>query len=731
MNITDLTAYRQEIKYLLMSMSIKYTPISDLFNEKVAALGYEVEEDDPLCWKYYLNLQGCYHPIDTMMEIRSLDTSETVPFTKETLQNHRATKNAYVPGNSFYTSLINRYPEQANLIKSIVYPVTDIEKMLEAPDLTLLQYDKNALEELEQSVLIQDLIDHLDYIRDRWYQPFLNNLEIFYPMAFWGSLWQNLAGALFTFRTSYIRTAFAHNFHIKSFLESRNVDVLKNVLTRNQVLFLYRNIDYILDNRGKHSTLEILSRNLLNENSLGLVNKTIVQNTTNSEENACRWSPEFISQIVPENNKNISIALPLDTVRTMNEKLVNAGLEKDTSDDHIANQTRQMGATVYNRLPTKVLEIRKFDQIFTKARLIWNFMMDTLVYSLIRGYHTPVHRIQDSVTGITLRLEGFDILYLLNYTVGRILNQTAETLPKQYMPVFRYKEDIKEEDIPDMFYFDGHIYPMKQFLDKSKWVRDIHYPDFPLPEASEFVNYIVGMFDRFIYQYQTNRLTSSALTQRAHHIAFDSIVDRNTLYFSENTVLYEDWIDQIQNLRTVIETYEKSDNVQSFYANFAKDLFDAMLPTTNAVSRYLDLNGEIEKNALLTDIFRQLTSYNVAFLNSSRETQIWAPLSKTSYFVNNVSYGYTDYYRNDIPILYNSYTSYYLEHNLSHINLFVNPHMSMDIDYKPLASLKWETLNDEHNLYCSFRYGIAPKHEDTSSIAYPIGASFSIDTDPA
>ena len=728
MNITDLAIYRQEIQHLLMSMTIKYTPISDLYNQKLSIQGYVVDESDPLSWKYYMNLQGDYHPTDTLMVIRSLDTSEEVPFTKETLQNHRATRRAYVPGNSFYTALINRYPEQSDLIKSIVYPVTDIESMLDAPDLTLLQYDRTILEQLEQSVLIQDLVRHLDYIRDRWYQRFLD-IELFYPMAFWGSLWQNLAGALFTFRTSYIQTSFAHDFHIKAFLESRGIDVLQGILKRDQVLFLYRNIDYILANRGKQSTLDILARNLLTEDALGLVNKTISQNTSDSEQTDCRWTPEFVSNVIPSNYQELPISLPVETVRDMNQKLVNAGLDTDTSDAHIARQTRRMGATIFNKLPTKILELKKFDQSCTKERLIWNFMMDTFIYSLMQNHHTPIHRIQDRVTGIVLRLSGLDTLFLLQYAIGRIFDQTPETLPKQYSPKFIYKDNVTAATIPTTFYFDGYTYPMTQFVDIPKWIKNVAYPDRPITDPRRFVDHMAGMFDQFLYQYQLSQTTSSMLTQQAYHTAFDAITKTDIIPLLSETRSYKDWIDNTSNLRIIIDTFEESSKTQEFYAAFAEDIFDNLLPTTEAVSAYLDLNRDIEKYRLLTDIFRQLTSYNVAFLNSNREAQIWAPLTKTSYFVHGATHTHTDYMRSDIPVTYRDDTSHRLQYTLSGTNLFLDPHLYMDVCHSTLVPYTWASRPHIHHLSLPTGDNINPIHDHTTPITYPTGVGLSIDMD--
>lgn len=729
MDTTALLVYRQEIQRLLMSMTIKYTPLSDLYNQNLKLKGYPVDDRDPLSWKYYVNLQGLYHVSDTPMHIRSLDTGKTVLFSKETLATHRATRDAYVPGDPFYQDILNRFPEQADLIKSIVYPVEDIGHALEAPDLTLLQYDRTILDELEQSLLIQDLITHLDYIRSRWYQLFLDH-EIYYTLAFWGSLWQNITGALFTFRTTYIRTAFAHDFHVQAYLESRGIDVFQGVLTRDQIMFLYRNIDFILANRGKQSTLDILARNLLSEDALGLVNKTIRQNTVESESNDCRWTPEFVSGVIPNNYQDLSISLPIESMRDINSKLVNAGHEVDVSDAHIEAQTKRIGSTTFNDLPTKILEIKKFDQNNNKERLIWNFLIDTLFYNLSQGHHRPALRVQDDVTGLTLKLSGHDAVFFLHYAIHRVLKETPKNLPTHHIPFFTYKEDVTSDMIPTSFMFDGYRYPTKQFLDRDKWVENAQYPSRPIVNSKRFVNHMAKMFGQFLHQYQLSQTTSSSLTQHAYQLAFQAITKHTPIPLNPPVTSYDTWIQKNNNIQTIVETYEASSKTQVFYEKLAEKLFDNLLPTTEALSDYVDLNRDITKYRLLTDIFRQLTSYNVAFLNSNRENQIWAGLSKTSYHVHALTVSFTDYMHNDIPITYTHRDTHHLNYFLKDTRFDLEAIGSCDLDHDPSSSFAWCDLHHTHILHhlSAIDHMVTSTHHDTQ-IPYGIGSTMTITDD--
>lgn len=159
-----LQLYENQALLFLQSLTIKFSPISDAYNDNIMYnLGQAVDKTDPTTFKYYLNLTGQYHSTDTVMTIQSIDTKQMMNFTVENLTLNPKTKAAYVLGSSYYTNLCNRYPNQVDLIKSIVYPVQNIYDAIQADDFTILSYGNGFLEDAESDAVIYDLKTYIDY----------------------------------------------------------------------------------------------------------------------------------------------------------------------------------------------------------------------------------------------------------------------------------------------------------------------------------------------------------------------------------------------------------------------------------------------------------------------------------------------------------------------------------------------------------------------------------------
>lgn len=205
-------------------------------------------------------------------------TSTAVNFTTDMLAVSPKTKAAYAIGSSYYTALCQTYPTQVDLIKSILYPV-DIETAITSPDFTLLGWGEGYLESTEEEAIIYELNKFIAYATTSWYFSFLT-YEAYYAWAFWGVLWQSLPGAIFAARLKYLHTSYVHSFHIWAYLESNGISDYSDILNRQQSLFLYRNINYLIENRGTQSNLVVLVNNLLDTISVGLVGKTIYMDTS-------------------------------------------------------------------------------------------------------------------------------------------------------------------------------------------------------------------------------------------------------------------------------------------------------------------------------------------------------------------------------------------------------------------------------------------------------------------
>jgi hypothetical protein len=158
--------YRRKVLDLTRTLVVKSSASADAINHELVALGQEVHDNDPESWKYYLHLAGEYHYTDTQMTIKSLDTSEEILFTKESLTHHLATTREYRLFGSYYRALVNRYPDQEDLIRGILNPV-DMETAIAAVDGQILYYDQELVESNEEN-LIPKLENWCKVFSRRW-----------------------------------------------------------------------------------------------------------------------------------------------------------------------------------------------------------------------------------------------------------------------------------------------------------------------------------------------------------------------------------------------------------------------------------------------------------------------------------------------------------------------------------------------------------------------------------
>jgi hypothetical protein len=171
MNTNFEKQYLEQCRSLVMSLRIKFSAFADILNNEIIAKHGDnsVIKEDKSTWAYYMHLAGEYHPLhdSTVMEVISLDTQEVIEFTKENLEIHLATKNAYRYGTRYYYSLIQRYPDKEELILGILYPC-DKQKAIDAREFQILGYDSEYVEQQEYK-----LIDSIQYFIDghafRWY----------------------------------------------------------------------------------------------------------------------------------------------------------------------------------------------------------------------------------------------------------------------------------------------------------------------------------------------------------------------------------------------------------------------------------------------------------------------------------------------------------------------------------------------------------------------------------
>jgi hypothetical protein len=411
-----------------------------------------VNPNDQTTWKYYLNLSGEYHPTDTVMQVVSVDTLQTIDFTKENLQFHRGTEAAYAYGTTSYLELVNKYPDQVQLIMGILYPA-DITSTIAAQDGTIVSYPGFLVEDHEYS-LINRLQEWIYSYYVRWHNPQYGLSDDLYMPVFLGIMHINLVAAITTFRLRACMTNEVHSFHLRQYLASHGLlDVYLDFMTRSQALFLYRNIAYIERNSGQRETFDWLMQHILTEIGLPLAEFQMRHDLSGM--------PTALTPLLSFQKNPLNTAFNYDGINTYTLNQVfdkEAALAKDNvtyRDDEEFRAEEKMTASLSNNLKTKLLESSIIDYTGSEHYTL----ADTLFYEWLWLSHTDYYRafvqIKSPVTDETISLSAKDAFVFYTYmackTIGNTLTHVPAVIAKRVIRVPRPSvADIMSVTTPDV-----------------------------------------------------------------------------------------------------------------------------------------------------------------------------------------------------------------------------------------------------------------------------------------
>lgn len=369
--------YVKAILALTRTLVVKCEAIAETLNNQLQGIGYPVNMDDPTTWKYYLNLAGEYHPTDVPMRVRSMDTLEEIVFNRTNLITHRATAREYRPGTRFYADLTAQYPDQVPLINGIIAPIS-IERAIAAQDGELLYYDATQIENNETQ-LIPQLQLWLYGFFNRWYnRQYLLTDDLYLP-AFLGILYQQLPLRVHLLRLAAARTPQVHSFHIREYLASNGrLDEFIPFLTREQQLYLYRNLRFLQRNVGKQEIFDRLVGKLLTARGLPLTWYKLQHNVAKLPE-AVRPEVELVKY--PLNFGYNQTGVNTEQVHTILGREVgvardNASVQYDTE----ADIHERMSSSEFSSLPTKVLESEVVDRSNSSIRSLEHVLLNHWLY---------------------------------------------------------------------------------------------------------------------------------------------------------------------------------------------------------------------------------------------------------------------------------------------------------------------------------------------------------------
>lgn len=427
MTQTYYDIYLDEVLALTRSIVIKNRFIAEAINKTLKTNRWIVLDEQPHTWKYYLNISGQYHASDAMMTVKSLDTQETINFTQENLLIHRATAREVKPGSVYYNSLVKRYPLQADLINGIISPV-DIQKAIDAQDGDILYFDPQYVESNEDT-FVTDLQSWVKVFLTRNFNEQFVVIDDLYLPAVWGLLHGNLPKAIMSIRLRNCKTNRAHSFHIRQYLASNGeLDAYIPYLTKEQQLFLYRNIQFLKRNAGMQFIWDRLVYWILTKRGIPLIDYTLQQNTEKMPDSLYPdvelVKRDINSTIVLEGYDKVDV----DTLLTREQSLArdNRLVQYDTEQDILTN----MRSSKFSSLPTKVLDSEVVDRGNSNIRSLEQILFNEWIHLSSSGRYRAYISVVNPSDGEYFSMTVKDALIVAMYTYCKTRDIPVDVIPE-------------------------------------------------------------------------------------------------------------------------------------------------------------------------------------------------------------------------------------------------------------------------------------------------------------
>lgn len=421
--------YINQTLQLAETIVIKSSATAEALNQWVYASsgGRETVSPDPTTWKYYLNLSGEYHSIDTEMKVVSVDTLEEILFSKNNLDIHRATAREYRYGTRKYTELVSLFPDQEQLILGILYPA-DIDTAIAARDGEILAYPPNLIEENEVS-FIPNLQQWIRAFTERWVVPGFYITDELYAATTLAILYQSLVPAILNLRLKACNTSEAHSFDIRQYLGSHGyLDEYMDQLSNKQALHFYRNIAYIERNVGKRDTFDSLVDHIMTERFIPIAEYTMKHDVSK------QLDAHYPEVIFRKKQLNMGIVLDPDnqiSIETMLDKEVELAPGNKEARALAVTQARSaMKNSASNVIATKALESEMVDESNSSPWILSEILLNHWIYLSAIDVYTAYISVENVKTGEAVPFTAKEAFILAMYAFAKSQGITLETIPK-------------------------------------------------------------------------------------------------------------------------------------------------------------------------------------------------------------------------------------------------------------------------------------------------------------
>lgn len=682
-----LQAYLEQNKKLVKTMVIKSSASAEVLNGylKLKYGESSVDQYNPQTWKYYLNICGEYHPIDTQMTVTSLDTLEEIVFSKENLAIHTATAEAYQYGTRYYYSLINRYPDQEQLILGMLYPA-DMQQAVSSEEGSILSYPKELVEPQEQTLMVE-FEDFIKRYLVRWNVQAFGLSDSLYNTAYHGVLYLSLLPKLLNLRLRRCHTEEVHSFHIREYLASNGgLEKYLPFMTLKQALFLYRNLRYLQGNVGKVHILEKLIEKILTDRRIPIAEYSVRQlNEFDSD-----YYPKITARRKPINSQyNIGEKNYIDLTDLYDKERKLTYGTGQYYDDRPKGVDRKFQNSVSSVVQTKNLESNMVDYNDAVPDPLEAVLLRQWADMALHGRYEVVINFKDPKTSEMRALYARDALIYMTYVSLKSIGVDVQTIPAYINLKFRRQPKPTVNDLLSV-------------VDTSiEGIRD---------DALDIINnqpqitpcYSTSMFFNLSYKIYEEAKRHWLIMSNAHDMNRRAAINAMVLklYADEKTAMdvpnrpYSEWL-STNNLPVYDMTLAQADElIRNIFTEATGLLIDETKQLKNIQKAMLSLLGD-------------LSSYSIQLIREINDSQI-RPLNWAAIRGGNLKYsGEADIYVE-------------VNNRVNNVKSSTEDNGSLDAKYTGVRSVTEHLMGQEQNFH--FHMSAISNFVDERNFQVPFGS---------
>lgn len=607
--------------FLTNSLVIKISDIAEVVNKGIYINTGEVPSTDKREWKYYLNLYGEKHKTNSNVLVYVLEIDQIRELSKDLLIKYPYTRKELSKHQNTYKELIDKYPRDIDFIKGCLYPVDPVTA-INAKDGSILGYNKSMIETQELS-LVRELETEIFGFLTRWHVKNYIITDELYMASLIGVLYSMIPSTIINLRSKRIYSAEAHSFHLEHFFRSR-LDIWDEVseLNNETIYWLYQNLNYLMKNTGKNSTLKTIAEKIFQTNNIGVgtfeIEKgqpVLVESSDINKSGIKNLESRFIAKKL--NSKyEISKNKFMDTESILNMELFD-NPDLDTSIDENAlksftiensNKINRTSSVVQD---TKLLDIdsSKLYKIFGNDPLV--SILDNWLYFSITKKYTNKTMFIDPNTKHTYPLTPMEGLYFFYYILTELAGVPDLKVRKLNYGYVVNNEVTIEELTKDLY----NIIPAKNIA--TMILNKIPDKIGIINRAEDFKNYLAQLKDFYmkVWIYDSN-INNGAISANIKHMVARMYL-HGSLYLTKkrDEVSFKELLSNIGVHIEITSEYNKLETLNALFTTFAG----------------VNISDNIkvkEKIDLYTKLLLKLTSYSTQVIKTIDDNKtLYTPYS--------------------------------------------------------------------------------------------------------